>query len=83
MCEQEILLKKLIYQSNNRGCKETDVILGNFSRKALGDMSLQELRDYQYFLSELDADIWNWVNNISEAPHSRLQKIVTMIKGTL
>lgn len=83
MYEQELLLKKLIYQSNNRGCKETDVILGNFSKNALGKMSEPELNDYQYFLSQLDADIWNWVNDISQAPDHVLQKIVNMIKGSL
>lgn len=80
MDDQELIRKKLKYQSNNRGCKETDIILGSFSTKYLDDMSDDELEDYKYFLSQPDADIWNWVSEKSHPKDACCAKIISMIK---
>ena len=29
--DKELLIKKLLYRSIHRGCKETDILLGNFA----------------------------------------------------
>ena len=64
MQDRELLIEKLIYQSDKRGCKETDIILGRFSHAHLHKMSDVELEDYEHFLSQVDSDIWDWVRRI-------------------
>ena len=56
----EILAKKLLYQSKNRGCKETDLILGSFAQQYLDSMSQSELEEYQRILALYDGDLYNY-----------------------
>ena len=47
---KESLLKKLLYQSLNRGCKETDLIIGQFARLNLKKMTYHELQIFENIL---------------------------------
>lgn len=53
--------KRLRYRSWHRGCKETDLILGNFSETQLEGLDPELLIIYEQLLDENDADIWNWL----------------------
>lgn len=64
---QNKLIKKLIYLSNHRGTRELDIIFGNFSAKYLQHFNEQELDEYNYLLSQQDPDIFDALNNPSEA----------------
>ena len=66
--DDEIKIKKLIYRSSNRGCKETDLLLGKFASKHLGNLSKQDLEIYEQFIEENDWDIFHWINNIEAIP---------------
>ena len=57
---QSILRKKNLYQSQNRGCKETDLILRKFAEKYLDTMDEIELKQFQHILDASDADIYDW-----------------------
>ena len=56
------LVKKLLYQSTHRGCKEMDIILTNFCLKYLYHFSVDELYSYQNFLQRSDNDIMDILN---------------------
>ena len=60
--DRDLLIKKLIYQSNHRGCKETDFMLGDFAKNNCPKMTDKELQIYTKFIQEDDWDIYNWVN---------------------
>lgn len=66
--KQSNLRKKILYQSQNRGCKETDLILGKFAEKYLEQMDEKELEIFQKILEGSDADIYDWYNNKSPIP---------------
>ena len=58
----DIRLRRIRYRSWHRGCKETDIILGQFADKALSNLATEtELELYEALLSEQDMDIWNWL----------------------
>ncbi|CAL9729580.1 succinate dehydrogenase assembly factor 2, mitochondrial [Monosporozyma unispora] len=62
---------RLIYQSRKRGILETDLLLSGFASKYLKTMSLEELREYDELLNELDWDIYYWATKnfkISKIP---------------
>lgn len=59
--ERGVRIKRLRYQAWHRGCKETDVILGQFCDDALEHMTDAELGLFEAFLEEDDHDIWQWV----------------------
>lgn len=62
------IIKRLIYRSKNRGCKENDLILGNFSANGLLQLNLDQLKIYELFIEESDNDIFLWLTNKNHAP---------------
>ena len=59
--EKEILVKQLLYRSNHRGCKETDIILGRFFNEKFAEFDENKLKLYDQFISEDDMLIYDWV----------------------
>jgi antitoxin CptB len=64
----DIRLKRLIYRSWHRGCKETDLILGRFANNGLPNLPPAMLDLYEALLEENDADIWNWLTGKAHTP---------------
>ena len=60
--------KKLLYRSLHRGCKETDLLLGQFAEKHIHGMSDEELQEWNTILGQTDSDIVAWVMGRAEVP---------------
>lgn len=56
-------LNRLRYRSWHRGCKETDIIIGNYCNEFVTKMDEAELDLFEVFLEEDDADIWAWLTH--------------------
>ena len=56
--------KRLLYLSTHRGCKEIDIILGNFAEKNLDRLTDDELIIYEKLLSEPDGLIYDSLTKI-------------------
>lgn len=65
---REHTIKKLLYQSCNRGCKETDLIIGEFARQNLEKMDYEELDIFAKILELQDADIYDWYTGKKPLP---------------
>ncbi len=59
--EKELLLKQLLYRSTHRGCKETDILLGNFFTAKFTEFDDYDLEIYQRFIEEDDMLIYDWI----------------------
>jgi antitoxin CptB len=73
-------IKRLLYQSWYRGCKETDRLLGVFARAEIATMNAQELDDFEAILHEEDRDIFAWLTGKAPIPEryaagSMMQKL--------
>jgi antitoxin CptB len=64
--DKDILIKKLLYRSNYRGCKETDFLVGNFAKANLD--KVDDLNLYAEFLDERDGDIYDWIMEKTKSP---------------
>jgi antitoxin CptB len=73
------LLKKLLYQSCHRGCKETDLIIGEFAKIHLAKMSNDELIIFNQILQFSDGDIYDWYTNKKPVPKEKSSDIMTRI----
>lgn len=60
--------KQLIYRSWHRGCKETDIILGNYAKAKLSNLDENQLNLYAEFIDENDWDIYAWMVGSMEIP---------------
>ncbi len=65
---KETLIKQLLYRSNHRGCKETDILLGKYFNKKQSELSDDKLEIYRKFLEEDDVFIYDWITNKADAP---------------
>ena len=61
-------IARLIYQSNHRGCKENDILLGKIVSN-IYNFSQQELDLYDEFLSESDDDIYKMLCGTTKMPN--------------
>jgi antitoxin CptB len=77
---QPIRLKRLHYRSWHRGCKETDVILGNFADRHLEELSPAQLDIYERLLDEQDADIWNWLVGKTRPPQREYAALIAILR---
>jgi antitoxin CptB len=75
-------LKKLLYRSCNRGCKENDILLGDFARRNIEHLTTQELELYEDLLNETDTDIFNWVSYKVQAPAKYKELISSILRAS-
>ncbi|MFI4983895.1 MAG: succinate dehydrogenase assembly factor 2 [Rickettsiales bacterium] len=61
-------VKKLIYRSWHRGCKETDLLLGEFAKVHLPSYTDQELDIYEKLAAVDDVDLYNWISGVAQVP---------------
>lgn len=80
MDNKEIFIKKLIYQSLHRGCKETDIILGEFAKEELSKLDIQALLDFEKLLQLNDNDIYSWFSAQKELNTTFTTDILNRIK---
>lgn len=76
---KEQLLKKLLYQSCNRGCKETDLIIGQFAKLNLKKMNYIELKTFEEILHMNDADIYDWYTKKKPLPADKSSPLMLQI----
>jgi antitoxin CptB len=65
---RDIRIKRLIYQSWYRGCKETDRLLGYFAKDQLVYLDDAELDTFEALLLEEDHEIFAWLTGKEKAP---------------
>ena len=65
---RENRIRRLVYRSSYTGTKETDKLLGAFSREVLPTLSDIELDLYEDLLDYGDPAIWSWVSKQSDVP---------------
>ena len=76
---QETRLKRLRYRSWHRGCKETDLILGNYIDAHMDTMNLAEIERFEAFLEEDDDAIWKWLTGKLE-PKDEYKPLIDILR---
>ncbi len=77
--KREQMIKKLLYQSCNRGCKETDIIIGEFAKKNLDKMTDTEINLFSNILQLEDADIYDWYTKKKILPKEKLNSVIIQL----
>ena len=50
--------KLLLYRSWHRGCKETDILLGEFAKDNIDKMTASELSEYEFLVDMDDTKLY-------------------------
>ena len=72
-------INKVLYQSWHRGCKETDLILGDYATTSISNFSQDKFEQYKKLILESDWDIYNWVIEKEEIP-SQYHELIMEIR---
>lgn len=75
----DILRKRLLYQSQHRGMKEMDLMLGGFAEQALQNMTLEALVEFEEFLAFPDQDLYGWFFEGVLFPEGPLYELIKRI----
>jgi len=75
----ENLKKKLLYQSMHRGCKETDLVLGEFAAQHLKDMNEHDLKIYEQILAIPDVDIYDYIVHKVDVPDHLKSNVMSLL----
>ena len=79
MTNKVLLKKKIIYRSCHRGNKEMDLLLGNFVKKHLDELTDKDLKDLEKILLLEDEVILNWYFKKESEVGILKTKVSTMI----
>ena len=82
--EKEILEKRLVYQSLHRGCKEMDIILGNFVKSNISCLDENDLFEYEKVLETDDVILYKIFTSENElVPDHLSESIISLIKNSI
>ena len=77
----EELKKKIIYRSNYRGTKETDKLLGAFTKKYIDELNNEDLTDLEKLLDIDDTNLYNFFNGLTTDFQFKDNKINLLFKN--
>ena len=60
----DVLRKKVLYMSTHRGCKEMDIILGQFAESHINTLTDAEVLIYEKLLELSDNILYNLISEI-------------------
>lgn len=60
--------RRLLFRSWHRGMREMDLIMGRFADVYIGELSEDELADYERLLEVPDPDMLAWITGAAAVP---------------
>ena len=76
----EMMMRRLIYRASYTGMKETDLLLGQFAKTHLAQLSRQGLEDFEALLDAGDPAIFAWVRGDETVPEEYDTPVFALIK---
>ena len=74
-------LRRLVYQASYTGMKETDLLLGHFTKAHLPDLTSRQLDDFEALLAAGDDRIHAWVMGNEPLPAAYDTDVFHLIKN--
>jgi len=75
------LKKKILYRSNYRGIKELDILLSNFTKSIIDDLSKNDLLDLFNFLNLEDDTLYKYYHGLINTINFKNDKIIKLYKN--
>ncbi len=74
-------LKRLLYRARHRGMQETDLLLGRFAERHLGELSAVQLDRFEALLDQADNDLFDWITAKRAVPAALAHDIMAMLQA--
>ena len=79
----DLLRKKILYRSEYRGIKETELLLNSFVKKYINDFGIVELKQLDDLLNTDDDSLFKWYLNKKieiKIPNNKVSKLLKNFK---
>ena len=79
----DLLKKKILYRSEYRGIKETELLLNNFIKKYINDFGIAELKQLNDLLNFDDDSLFKWYLNKKvevKIPNNKVSRLLKNFK---
>ena len=73
--------KRILFRSCHRGMQETDILLGGFAKRRIGDLSDDQLDRLEILLDQSDNDLYDWISGRSPVPPELDDDVMKLIKN--
>lgn len=73
-------IKKMLYRCWHRGCKETDILLGDYAQEKIFTLNDSQLLQLDNLLKVDDVHIYNWITEKIDTPEEYNNEILEDIK---
>jgi antitoxin CptB len=80
MEDKGALKKRLYFESQHRGMRELDLLLGQFAQKFLPSMGGRELKEFEILLGFSDDDLYGWFFEKADVPKGAPHALIKMIR---
>lgn len=66
--QHESMLRQIMHYSKNRGFKELECILNNFTIKNINNLNIKQQKDLFILLNEDDHILYNYITGVKKIP---------------
>lgn len=60
--------RRILYRAWHRGTREMDLLMGRFADAQIGELSEQDVADFELLIEVEDPDLFGWINSGVPAP---------------
>ncbi|MCM5556143.1 succinate dehydrogenase assembly factor 2 [Pleomorphomonas sp. JP5] len=71
--------RKILYHAWHRGTRELDLLLGRFADAAIGDLSEEELDEFEALLEIDDRELFGWILGKTSVPDSAPKTVLAKV----
>ena len=76
----EMMMRRLVYRASYTGMKETDLLLGQFAKRHLPELTRAQLHEFEALLDAGDPSIFAWVRGDEAVPEVYDTAVFDLIK---
>jgi antitoxin CptB len=77
----DIRRRQVLYRAWHRGMREMDLIMGRFADAVIGDLSDEDLAEFERLIEVPDRDLLGWITGEIETPSNYDTSVFQRLKG--
>lgn len=77
----DVRRRKILFRAWHRGMREMDLIMGRFADAQIGNLSEEELDEFERLIEVLDRDLLSWVTGEAQVPENYDSDVFRRLKA--
>jgi antitoxin CptB len=77
----DVRRRQILFRAWHRGMREMDLIMGRFADAAIGDLSDEDLTEFERLIEVQDRDLLGWITGEIATPENYHTDLFRRLKG--